>query len=306
MLDRAALIRSGGVRRALLFAAVTVLLCVFALSHVLGGNGAAAPATSRPSKVRVVSLAPSITKTLLALGARDELVGVSDYCLDTAVAGLPHVGSWLTPNYEGIARLDPTLILTLDDPGAPLERLRAVGPTRAVAWLGVAEMIVGVRAIGEATGFRDRARALASRIDAVLGQRGTRPGAPSVLLVIGGYDVRLSEIWFVRAASIHGAVLEAAGGRNAVAEPLHGPPRMSLTDAIALDPDAVVVLVPAPASEKLAERTRAEWAALDGLRAVQQHRVAVLAGADVQSVGPDVIDLVPRLRAELERLFGAP
>jgi iron complex transport system substrate-binding protein len=166
-------------------------------------------------------------------------------------------------------------------------------------------MGAAVRTIGEVTGRRGAADALAARVDAVLGHPRVRPDAPTVLLVIGDSEVRLSEIWFVRGASIHGAVLEAAGGRNAVAEPLHGPPRMSLADAIALDPDAVVVLVPTPPSEQAVERTRTQWAALDGMRAVQQGRVAVLAGPDVQSVGPDVLDLVPRLESELQRLFGA-
>ena len=60
---------------------------------------------------RVVSLAPSATATLAALGAGDVVVGVTDHCsLDR-----PSVGGWLTPDDDRLADLDPDLVVTCDD-----------------------------------------------------------------------------------------------------------------------------------------------------------------------------------------------
>jgi cobalamin transport system substrate-binding protein len=64
--------------------------------------------------LRIVSLAPSVTETLFALGAGDEVVGVSQYDdYPPAVNRLPRVGSFLTPNLEEIAALRPTLVIGL-------------------------------------------------------------------------------------------------------------------------------------------------------------------------------------------------
>ena len=65
--------------------------------------------------MRIVSLAPSVTETLFALGAGPEVVGVSQYCdYPPQVRDLPRVGSFLTPNLEAIIALRPTLVVGLE------------------------------------------------------------------------------------------------------------------------------------------------------------------------------------------------
>jgi iron complex transport system substrate-binding protein len=88
------------------FAAVAAL-CVCAVALASPAN-ASAP-------MRIVSLAPSVTETLFALGAGPEVVGVSQYCdYPPQVRDLPRVGSFLTPNLEAIIALRPTLIVGLE------------------------------------------------------------------------------------------------------------------------------------------------------------------------------------------------
>src|SRR5580704_3843678 len=61
---------------------------------------------------RIVSLVPSVTETLFALGVGDEVVGVSSYDdYPPQVIRLPRVGSFLTPNLEAIAALRPTIVI---------------------------------------------------------------------------------------------------------------------------------------------------------------------------------------------------
>ena len=62
------------------------------------------------SPSRIVSLAPSATATLSALGVADRIVGVTAHCdLDR-----PTVGGWLAPDYDSIAELSPDLVCTSD------------------------------------------------------------------------------------------------------------------------------------------------------------------------------------------------
>jgi len=61
---------------------------------------------------RVVSLAPSITETLYALGLQDELVGDTDYCdYPPDAQRKPKVGGAINPSLEAIAALHPDLVL---------------------------------------------------------------------------------------------------------------------------------------------------------------------------------------------------
>jgi iron complex transport system substrate-binding protein len=67
---------------------------------------------SKPD-LRIVSLAPSATSILHAVGARDTLVGVTKWCADVAnVSGLPRVGDcWHMGSVDEILRLHPSLVI---------------------------------------------------------------------------------------------------------------------------------------------------------------------------------------------------
>jgi iron complex transport system substrate-binding protein len=65
---------------------------------------------------RLVSIAPSITETLYALGLQNLMVGDTDYCdYPPQARDLPHVGAMLNPNLEKIVSLKPDLVLGTDE-----------------------------------------------------------------------------------------------------------------------------------------------------------------------------------------------
>jgi iron complex transport system substrate-binding protein len=61
---------------------------------------------------RIVSLAPSLTETLYALGAQDRLAGVTDYCdYPPEAKTKPKVGGAINPNLEQVLALKPDVVL---------------------------------------------------------------------------------------------------------------------------------------------------------------------------------------------------
>src|SRR5271156_1382354 len=67
---------------------------------------------AKPGEMRIVSLAPSVTSILLALGVRSELVGVSWWCKDVAEVGSrPAVGGCWRMDVREVMRLRPTLLI---------------------------------------------------------------------------------------------------------------------------------------------------------------------------------------------------
>ncbi|MGZ3430188.1 MAG: ABC transporter substrate-binding protein, partial [Polyangia bacterium] len=70
-----------------------------------------APPPAPREALRIVSLAPSSTEILFALGAGDRLVGVDQYSdWPPAAARLPRVGSDLSPSVERILALKPDVV----------------------------------------------------------------------------------------------------------------------------------------------------------------------------------------------------
>src|SRR5207249_3782593 len=69
--------------------------------------------TNREESIRIVSLAPSATSILCAIGANGALVGVTKWCADVApVNNLPKLGDcWHMESMDEIVRLKPTLVI---------------------------------------------------------------------------------------------------------------------------------------------------------------------------------------------------
>ncbi len=59
---------------------------------------------------RVVSLVPSLTETLFAIGAGESVVGITDWCIFPAGLALPRVGGTKNPHIDAIRALEPDLV----------------------------------------------------------------------------------------------------------------------------------------------------------------------------------------------------
>jgi iron complex transport system substrate-binding protein len=140
---------------------------------------------------RVVTLAPSLTDVVLALGAGNRLVGVSRFDERTEVARLPRVGGFVDPSVEAVMALHPDLVLAQPGPGnrRAVETMAELGTTVLLLPLGTVEDVLAAeRATGKALGLADQGEALARSLEATRARirersRGLR--AVRVLLVYG-------------------------------------------------------------------------------------------------------------------------
>jgi iron complex transport system substrate-binding protein len=251
---------------------------------------------------RIVSLSPGITDALFAIGTGSALVARSDYCdYPPEVTRLPSVGSSITPNYEAIARLEPSVIVSEDNAAARRRELEALAPTLLLRWLSLDEVARGIRELGRVTGAEPNAAALAERLERRLGVSAPEV-APKILLIIGSDTGRIDDVWFIRKNSLQGAALHAAGGRNAVAEDVAGQPRLSLERLVALDPDGIIVLT---LRERPADAELAPYRKLETLRAVKNDHLAAVAAPEAYVNGPRVLALVERLVPVVSKMKAA-
>jgi iron complex transport system substrate-binding protein len=261
----------------------------------------APPDTETP---RWVSLSPAVTETIATLGRQDVLVGRSEWCtLPPSVTALPAVGSALTPDLEALARLQPTAILVDGSDGVDRGPLERIAPVTVLPWLSVAQVADSVEALGGPLERTEEAMALGARLRRL--DVAPPSDGPEVLLSLTE-DPRQGDVWYVRSDSLHGAVLHAAGGRNALPDAAGGAPSLSLEGLLELDPDVIVVMTSRPVDDAVRAEVLANWAPLTPLGAVAQGRIGVLGGPAVLSPGPAVLDTAVALRSELARLGATP
>jgi ABC-type Fe3+-hydroxamate transport system substrate-binding protein len=260
----------------------------------------------RPGARRLVSLSPAITETLFEIGAGPEVVGVSDYCdFPEAAKRLPRTGTALTPGYEAIVRLEPTLILCEDAASTPRRELSALGVTKFVRWLSLEDIVASTRLIGALTGHAVAADTLAKKLWDGLAVA-ENPSGPRVLAVLGEGSGKLSEIYFIKKNSIHGAALRAAGARNAYNSEVPGVPRMSVEELLHLDPDGIIVLLAPTPNAPTDEQVLHDYNALEPLTARKNQRISVLKTDAAYANGPRILTLKEQLAREVARLFASP
>jgi iron complex transport system substrate-binding protein len=246
--------------------------------------GSAAAATNPPR--RIVSLAPAVTETLFALGAGDEVVGVSQYCdYPPEVAHLPRVGSFLTPNVEAIVGLRPDLII---GPGLSSSRreVRALGamgyPTLTIDDNSLEGIEQSIILIGARTGRRQEAASLLATIQAhIESVRARLAGArPRTVVMLVGHQ----PIVAVGRGTFLDGLLKLAGGDNLADLSDQGWPHLSLEYIIAMRPE--VILDGAMGSD--ASTPSGFWARYPNVPAVRDHRVYGYPQDPILQPGPRV------------------
>jgi ABC-type hemin transport system substrate-binding protein len=119
---------------------------------------------------RIVSLVPSLTEALFALGLGDRLVGVTDWCVHPAegVAKLPKVGGTKNPERDAIVQLAPDLVIANREENTQrvVEALERAGLT---VWVTYPRTVrEGARLLGDLAGLGAAPEAVASVVEPVL------------------------------------------------------------------------------------------------------------------------------------------
>jgi iron complex transport system substrate-binding protein len=289
---------------------VIVLLGALAAAGCGGGSDRTPAVPGHPQ--RIVSLAPSLTETLFALGVGDRVVGVTRYCAYPAEAReLPRVGGHLDPNFEAIVSLEPDLVVVIPSSHENRRRLESLGiAVLEVDQHNVDAVLDSVSTVADACGVGERGAALRSMIeDRLADVAATVAGSPRVrTLVVVGHQIgggAVRSVWAAGPDTFYDGVLRIAGGVNVVDGSVARYPELSREGLTALDPEVVLDVIAAVEERNLdLDEVLSGWRRLSELRAVRAHRVSVLEGDHMVVPGPrlpEMVEAVARaLHPELE------
>lgn len=252
---------------------------------------------------RIVSLVPSVTGTIVALGGGDRLVARTRYDLDPALAGLPSLGGGLDPSIEGIVDLRPDLVVAWNarDDRVLVPRLREAGiPVYAAEIQDTTGIFATLDRIGRLLGTSARAdsvaRALRDTFAAVAGD--VPPGErPRALYLIAEDPPRTAG-----PSTFIGQAIAIAGADPVFPDLVEEWPTVSLEAVVARRPDVIVLPVGAdlPGREALARRPG--WR---DLPAVREGRVVEIEADLLARPGPDLGRAARVLREGLAAVAGS-
>jgi ABC-type Fe3+-hydroxamate transport system substrate-binding protein len=233
---------------------------------------------------RVVSLNPSLTAMVIALGGREALVGVDDYSARSAeAAGLPSVGGLYNPSLEAVVALAPDLVVFV--PSAEQrgfrERLEALAIPRLVLDPVSFEDVLGViEQIGAAIGREQEA---AARVAAIRATRARVEAAARPLPPLRGVLVLQREPLFVAGAGTFvDDMLRSLRITNLAADQPGRWPRLAREWLLVAAPELILDASPDP------EPARSHWERWPSLPAVAKGAVVDLPDGIATLPGPDL------------------
>lgn len=272
--------------------------CVFVLLACARQEEPAPAPLARPdASLRVISLAPAITRIVVALGARDVLVGADEVSLrQPGLETLASIGGLFSPDLERSVELAPTLVLSVRSAAQRdyVDRLRAQGVrVEELDSHRFDEVLESFRAIGALVGRADEAERLAERVrlevEAVARAAEKLPRRTVALVV------EREPLYVAGGGSFTQALIEAAGGRNVFGDEAVPYLRVSL-EAIAGRAPEVVIDATAPSLAGVAaeDAARAYWQ-----RFAWRPRVEALAAETATLPGPDLAEGARALLARI-------
>ena len=258
------------------------------LAAVAAGGCSRERAVARTAR-RIVSLSPSTTEALFAVGAGSRLVGRSRYCdYPPEVLRLPQVGGYVDPSFEAIFALRPDLVRGARGPAgaAVADRFSSRGVATyfpsTETFVEIDEMILG---LGVRTETQPRARDVVTELHARLERLElSLVDQPVVraLLVFG-----LEPIVVAGPGSFPDEMLRHARATNAVTQGGRYP-TLGIERVLALDPD--VVLNATMAEQHSADRIGPNVPGWSKVGAVRRGRVVAIADETVLRPGPRVVE----------------
>ena len=251
---------------------------------------------------RVISIIPSATEMLFAMGAGDRVIAIGSYDrFPPESQKLPRVGGLIDPNVEQILQMKPDLVVMYGTQTELKRRLeRAHIPIYSYEHKGLADITETIRTLGMRVGVDAAANALASGLERELAgirDRVAKSPRPKTLLVFGRERGSLRNIDASGGVGFLHDMLEAAGGADVLAD-IHRQSVMMSTEMV-LDRAPEIIIELRYAKDAINDADISAWNRLASVPAVKNHRVIPLTGEEFVVPGPRVADATRRLATAL-------
>lgn len=254
---------------------------------------------------RIVSMAPSNTEMLFAIGLSEEIVGVTKFCdYPESAKFKKKIGGYSTPNIEAILDLKPDLIIATPDGYVRkyLEKLESVGmQVFIVNPKNIDEILKTMLILGKITDKEENAKKvvkkLAIRVKYVREKTNNIPMEmrPKVF-----YEIGHDPIITAGSGTFVDNIIAEAGGINIASDAKTNWPRYSIETIIMKEPD-IIITAPHATNDKGKMMTNLDkWRRFNTIPAVRNNRIYPLDPNILLRPGPRIIDGLEEMHAIFE------
>jgi iron complex transport system substrate-binding protein len=276
-------------------------LILLVVTCVIGG-WALLPASQAPrlpaSPHRIISLVPSVTEMLFAIGAGPDVVGVSSFDHYPPEAETrTNVGGLLDPDFERILTLRPDLVVVYGTQSSLTDRLSRAGiPIFPYQHAGLPDITATLREIGARIGRAEASNRLARDIERQLSEirERTRPLAkPKTMIVFEREAGTLRGMFASGGVGFLHDMLVVAGGTNVFADIAKQSLQVTTEVALSKAPEVILELHSGPGwTPARISQERQIWRALPSVPAVRTGRIYLLTDELMSIPGPRVVQAV--------------
>ncbi|MGA6829017.1 ABC transporter substrate-binding protein [Nitrospira sp. NS4] len=236
---------------------------------------------------RIVSLAPSVTETLFAIGAGAQVVGVTQFCdYPPEATQKPKVG-YANPNLESLVALQPDLIISPQEFLKPdllgkLEQLKI--PVFILADRSVEDIFSHIQTLGRMLDRSTEAVALGMDLRQEIARLKARTQGQPLVRVL--YVLNSQPLITVGPGSFIDQLIGLVGGVNIAAKSATPYPRLSMEVVLQEDPE--VLVFPIGRAEGISDGEQQAWRRWTTLTAVKQGRLSQIPADLLNRPGPRI------------------
>ncbi|WP_330110964.1 helical backbone metal receptor [Methylophaga thalassica] len=281
---------------------LVVFIMIFCIVWLLADN-AQKPLSTVKNYQRIITLSPSLTETVFALGLGDRVVAVTDYCdYPPQAQALPSVGSYTNTSLEAITRLQPDLVIMLNGQQQRQQQLEQLGiKTLVLDNSTIADIKETIKTIANLTGKQSQATKLLNNIqDQIDYVRNIVNDVTPVRTLVGiAHYVNSDQLDTVYIAGQHdfyNELLELAGGVNVYTDTTVKVPSVSAEGIIRMNPDAIIDVFPEQKDHQSdMKQVIKQWQTLRSVNAVKQQRIYIIEHDYASIPGPRIFKLLPEM-----------
>lgn len=248
---------------------------------------------------RIISIAPSNTEILFALGLEDKIVGITNYCnFPEETKNIEKIGETFPLNLEKIVSLKPDLILAYAGQLKEIPRLRELGlKVIVIEPLNLQETLKSIQMVATVGGIPEKGNILvenlSQRIDQIKTEVSNLEITKKPKVFIGGiYET----IWTPGEGTLFNELISLAGGIN-IAAGFSGWTKISSEFIVKEDPDIIIIPIGAmnPGDELKIKENIYQRPGWSNLSAVKTQKIFIVNEDLFFRPGPRLVDGLERL-----------
>lgn len=247
---------------------------------------------------RIISMSPSITETLFALGAGDRVVGVTDFCsYPPQACTRPKIGGLLNPSVETWITLKPDLIIHQDDSHKLRTNAENLGiRTLSVSTARIVNIFQTIQTLGKELGNVAEAEALTQKLKKGVQFHQTRLQGirkRKTLLILSEGSSPDGALYAAGRSTFLGELLELAGGENILTDPGTNYPKISKEFVLRNSPEIIIEAGPdAGLSASEIKQQLKKWQRFPTLTAVKNKDIHFIGAEYILIPGPRFLNIL--------------